>query len=186
VARCLAALGLLAAAVPAAIVVVAPAARAERAATEAVSSARVAATPDHVWSLLADLEAWPGRAPDLATIELSRRPDGAPRIRQTTRVLGLAFAFEADVAVDPDGRRIDVALDRRAPGDFEHVDSTWQVTPDGDGGSRVELRSRARLRQPLVGFLERRALQRTVDALVQSVVDTVARHPEALPPVGAR
>jgi hypothetical protein len=152
---------------------------------QAVASARLDVPPDLVWGLLADLDAWPERAPELTTIEMGHAPDGSRRVRQTTRVLGLSFFHASTVSVDAARRRIELALDPAEPGDFERVDSAWTVTPGPSRGTLVELRSHARLRSPLPAFLQRRALQDTVDAMMRSLVAAAERH-AGLPPVGAR
>lgn len=163
-----------------------PVAAGEDDAEEAVCRTHVEAPPETVWDVLSDLASWPERAPDLATIELAEGADGAPRVRQTTRVLGLSFFYVARVSVDAARRRIELALDPSEQGDFEHLDSTWSLTPAEGGGTLVELRSRGRLARPLPGFLQRRGLQTTVDAMVESLVGTMAHRAPVLPPVGAR
>lgn len=156
-----------------AALVAAALAPAARGAEEVLATAEVAETPAAVWALLSDFSGWERVFPSVASLEVDRIDERRVRLHTRTRVAGRLVRYTLAATVDAGARRIDCALDRRAPTDVVALESSWRVHETPGGGARIELAVRSESGLAVPGFVERRitelSARQSVDALVTAL-----------------
>jgi ribosome-associated toxin RatA of RatAB toxin-antitoxin module len=153
--------------------VIASVARAD--AVETSVSARVDATPDRVLAVLADFESWNRVFDGVETLRAERQDARHVRLRQRVHWAGYTMSYTIFATIDPDARRVDLALDPAEPGDLELLSTSWRIEPLPGGASQVTLRVRSRTRLPVPDFVERSITERTAHESLADLVRSVER-----------
>lgn len=147
----------------------------EAVADEAVASLRISAPAASAWATLTDFLAWDRIFPDVVRVSLEEGERPPLRMHQIVRVFGMEIEHTSSVTLEPDGYRLALALDPSRPHDVDGLEAVWTVSPDPDGGSVIELRSRITPSQPVPEFIRRPILQRTLRTSVEALAAEVTR-----------
>jgi len=92
----------------------------------------IAATPETVWSVLADYEALPDFIPNLVACNRLDRPDGGVRLEQVGAQSLMKVNFKARVVLDLEEERPAQLRFQQVEGDFRSFEGYWQLDPNGD------------------------------------------------------
>ncbi len=144
-------------------------------AVETSVSAHIAASPDRVLAVLADFESWSRVFDGVETLRAERQDARHVRLRQRVHRAGYTMSYTIFATVDPESRRVDLALDPAEPGDLDVLTTTWRIEPLPDGASLVTLRVRSRSRLPVPDFVERYITERTTHDSLADLVRSVER-----------
>ncbi|MEV4007104.1 aromatase/cyclase [Actinomadura sp. NPDC049753] len=99
---------------------------------------RIAAPPDEVYRIVADVTTWPVHFPPTVHAVRVSGDDRAERIRIWALANGALRTWVSARALDPAARTVEFAqAEPSAP--VAEMRGTWRIGPDGDGGSRVSL-----------------------------------------------
>ncbi|MEV0667870.1 aromatase/cyclase [Actinomadura luteofluorescens] len=99
---------------------------------------RIAAPPDAVYRIVADVTSWPVHFPPTVHAVRVSGDDRAERIRIWALANGALRTWVSRRALDAAARTVEFAqAEPSAP--VAEMRGTWRIAPDGDGGSRVEL-----------------------------------------------
>ena len=115
----------------------------------ATLSARVAAPPIAVWSAITQPEAFPTWRHDVRRVEMLTSTAGGPSWREHTRNGALTMLIEG---AEPPRRVTTRILDENLPygGQWD-----YEISPDGDGASRVTITERGWVSNPIFRFVSR-------------------------------
>lgn len=109
-------------------------------------SARVACTPEQMFDLVNDVEAYPKRFRWCTAAEVQAREGDTILARLDLDFAGLRHAFATrNTGLRPE--RIDLHL---AGGPLHALDGCWRFLPTTDGGCEAQLELRFAFRQPLL------------------------------------
>ena len=117
-------------------------------------------------SLVADVETYPLFVPNCEAMQVKRAglPAGSSDARMTVRLGPIAQAYTSRVAVDATAGTISAhALD----GPFSHLDSLWQIVPDGDG-SQVTFEIDFAISNPLIAAVAEPAFAAKQEEIVDA------------------
>lgn len=99
---------------------------------------RIAAPPDAVYRIVADVTSWPVHFPPTVHAVRVSGDDRAERIRIWALANGALRTWESRRALDAGARTVEFAqAEPSAP--VAEMRGTWRIGPDGGGGSRVAL-----------------------------------------------
>ena len=143
---------------------------------EVAASAQIGATPEQVWRVLTDFDAWPEIFPDIDGVDVERIDSERVAVRKRGGGLGFDVEFTQLHTLRPVEGRIALELDRSQPSDIEELAGLWELRPIANGaGTHLVFRLRLDSGLPIPGFIERRAVARSMQRTVDAVVDEVAR-----------
>lgn len=142
---------------------------------EARATARVAASPERTFAVLADFDRWDRIFSGFRLLRHEPLAGGHARLRQQTAAVGRTVTYTVAATVAPEARRIDFALDPTEPHDVAEFASSWRIEPLPDGGSRIELEVVSRSGLPVPAVIERRVVQSKASGAVADLAAAVAR-----------
>jgi len=115
----------------------------------------IAAPPERVFPLVADLARWPERLPHYRYVRVLARENGTMRAAMSARRGPIPVFWEALQTPDPVTREIRF---RHVRGVTRGMEVLWTLTPER-GGTRARIFHHLELRWPLIGrFLAERVL----------------------------
>jgi hypothetical protein len=150
----------------------APAAGAEEV---AMASARVAASPSTVWTVLNAFESWDRVFPGVSQIGVERVDPGRGRLHVTSETAGHRVHFTLVTIAVPEELRLECVLDPSHRNDVAVLSLAWRVSALPDGGSHIELRVRSDSGWPVPHFVERRVAERSARQTVAGLAEAVER-----------
>jgi len=119
----------------------------------------IAAPPERVFDLVADLERWPERLPHYRYVRVTGRKGGTTRARMSARRGPVPVFWEAEQTPDPVSRTIRF---RHVGGVTRGMEVLWTLRPEREGardGTRAAITHDLDLRWALVGrFLAERVI----------------------------
>lgn len=115
----------------------------------AAMTARVAASPDAVWSALAEPAAFPSWRKDLKTVDVLAPTSTGPSWRENSSQGAITFVVDA---AEPPRRLVTRIADKHLPfgGSWEYF-----IEPDGPSSSRVTITERGSVYNPVFRFVSR-------------------------------
>ena len=124
---------------------------------------------DQIYALVADVARYPEFLPWCSAARIrSRRNDGACEIMEADLVISFKVfreKFGSRVTLDPVKRQI---LTEYIDGPFKHMKSSWDMSPNADGGCDVDFHTdfefKNRILQGVIGVVFNEAMQRVVRA----------------------
>lgn len=148
----------------------------------AAMTARVEATPDSVWSVLAEPWAFPTWRADVKTVDILASTPIGPSWREHSSRGAMTFVVDA---AEPPRRLVTRIADKNLPfgGSWEYV-----VEPDGPSASRVTIVERGAVYNPVFRFVSRFIMGHT--ATIDRYLRALGKHfgeeptPTAVTPPG--
>ena len=135
------------------------------------------ASPQEVYAVVVDVEAYPRLFPELKAVRIVERRPAAPGTPMVLRVelraqVVLAVRYVIDMRCDPDALTVDWTF---VEGDVV-VDSrgAWRFTPEGEGTKTV-YRVSLSVKAPLPGFVLRKATDALVSASIPAMFASIER-----------
>ena len=139
----------------------------------ATRSAHLSASPDRVWTIVTDPQAYPSWRSDVASVEMLSGPDGGKISWREVSAKGNKLAFEA-TTVEAPSHFVTVIADKGIP-----FGGSWdyRIAPDGTG-SRITITENGEVYNPIFRFVSRYVMGHTatldkyLTALASKVGDT--------------
>lgn len=160
--------------VPTLIVAVALASRALADPVEVELSAHVEASPERVLAVLTNFESWGSVFVSVETLHAERQDPFHARVQQKARRAGHTLAYTLVASIDPNARRVELALDPTRSHDLDVLQTTWRIHALENGSSRIDLRVLTDSGLPVPGFIERAVAESTARSSLDELV--VALH----------
>jgi hypothetical protein len=122
----------------------------------ATRTAHLSASPDKVWSIVTEPQAYPSWRPDVASVEMISGPDGGRVSWREVSPKGNKLAFEA-TTVEAPSHFVTVIADKDIP-----FGGSWdyRIVPDGPG-SRITITENGEVYNPIFRFVSRFVLGHT-------------------------
>lgn len=131
----------------------------------AAMTARIAATPDSVWSALTNPAAFPSWRPDVKSVDMLAPTATGPSWREHSSQGAITFVVDG---ADAPRRLVGRIADKNLPfgGSWEYL-----IEPDGPSASRVTIVERGAVYNPLFRFVSRFIMGHTatIDAYLRSL-----------------
>lgn len=133
-------------------------------------------SPERVWKVLTDFEAWPGFVPLVTGTRVVRREGGRAWVRQDYRVLFVRMQHTTIYDFAPDRGRLGWTLDREAAHDIAASEGSWQLCPvGGDAHTLVAYRAAMDAGRAVPDFVEDLLARRSLEGLLKALRAEVAR-----------
>jgi len=132
---------------------------------------RVPFTPEQMFDLVADLDAYPRFVPNCADMSLTDMPGGDRLARMTVSFGPVQLAYTSRVRLD---RAAGSIAAHAADGPFSALDSEWRFEPDGTG-SRVRFAVAYEFANPLVAVVAEPAFAGKQEEIVEAFLAEAAR-----------
>lgn len=143
------------------------------------SDLRSPAAPDRAWQVLTDFDGLARYVPSMDSSFVVERKDSTWTVQQvfTTRLV-LPWTFRTLLCfVDDPERR--VLRFEQVSGSLHDYSGTWSLSPDAPGtGVLIRYQARARLRQPVPGFIVRYIVGRHLQSMLQALTAELAADPQ--------
>lgn len=133
-------------------------------------SAHVDASPEQVLAVLTNFESWGSLFVSVETLHAERQDPFHARVRQKARRAGHTLSYTLVATIDPNGRRVELALDPAQPHDLEELRTTWRIQALPNGGSRIDLHVLTDSGLPVPGFIERAVAEGTARTSLDELV----------------
>lgn len=131
----------------------------------AFQTTTIAAPPERVWAIAADVEKYPEWAKDVKDVVVHVRDDAGRPLEVEFRASALGRSTHYTLAYDY-SEAPDVLTWRMLRGDIMRtIDGAYRFTPGSDGGTEVRYDLLIDLVVPLPGFVKRRAEVRILNTV---------------------
>ena len=146
---------------------------------EVTVKARLAATPDAVWALISDMEAFPRFMSSVESLRVLERGEGWTVSEWVCRLQGMRFRWtERDEFARGEG----VVRYRQIAGDLARFEGEWELAPrPGAAASETEVRLRTLfdfglpMLSAMLDPVAKIALRKNVEAMLRGLEREVAR-----------
>jgi len=145
-------------------------------------TARLAATPAHVWRILSDMEAFPRFMNSVEQVRVVERGDGYTVTEWVARLQGMRFRWTERDDFDPGAGTITY---RQVAGDLRRFEGAWTVTPApgdaeaADGRTTVTLNAIFDFGLPMLSAMldpvGKVVLRRNVETMLKGLEDELGR-----------
>ena len=121
-------------------------------------------TPEQMYALVNDVEAYPGYIPMCTEVQLIKRDENSLTARISLAKGKIKLGFTTQNTMDP-GQRIDMRL---VDGPFKRLNGTWTFRPEGEKGCVVRLAMDFEFANALLGLAFGPFFKEVTEAMVEA------------------
>ncbi|MET7615516.1 SRPBCC family protein [Streptomyces sp. NPDC005408] len=125
-----------------------------------------AGTPDQVWKVLLDCEAFPSYMEGVNEVTITGEEDGRRTSSWVVELKGSEMEWDQEDVIHPDLRRLEF---RQTDGDLAHYEGYWQVV-EGSDGVGLELNVEFDIGLPMVAEMIHPAVAKALEGYQQGIV----------------
>ncbi|WP_406267300.1 SRPBCC family protein [Streptomyces sp. NBC_00191] len=126
-----------------------------------------AGTPDQVWKVLLDCEAFPSYMEGVNEVTVTGEEDGRRTSSWVVELKGSEMEWDQEDVIDAARRRLEF---RQTEGDLAHYEGYWQVVEDGDGVVGLELNVEFDIGLPMVAEMIHPAVAKALEGYQAGIV----------------
>ena len=128
---------------------------------------RGAGTPDQVWKVLRDIEAFPDFMEGVNEVTVTGEDSGRRTSSWIVELKGSEMEWDQEDVLDPERRRWEF---RQTDGDLAHYQGYWQIHED-EAGTALELNVEFDIGLPMVEEMIHPAVAKALESYQQGIVD---------------
>ncbi|MER7664891.1 MULTISPECIES: SRPBCC family protein [unclassified Streptomyces] len=131
---------------------------------------RGAGTPDHLWKVLLDIEAFPSYMEGVNEVEITEEDGDRRTSSWVVELKGSEMEWDQEDVIDADRRRVEF---RQTDGDLANYEGYWQIVEDAEGVG-LELKVEFDIGLPMVAEMIHPAVAKALEGYQQGIVEQSA------------
>ncbi|MFD3442647.1 type II toxin-antitoxin system RatA family toxin [Streptomyces sp. NPDC058685] len=128
---------------------------------------RGAGTPDHLWKVLLDIEAFPSYMEGVNEVEITEEDGDRRTSSWVVELKGSEMEWDQEDVIDGDRRRVEF---RQTDGDLANYEGYWQIVEDAEGVG-LELKVEFDIGLPMVAEMIHPAVAKALEGYQQGIVE---------------
>ncbi|MEJ8634763.1 MULTISPECIES: type II toxin-antitoxin system RatA family toxin [Streptomyces] len=128
---------------------------------------RGAGTPDHLWKVLLDIEAFPSYMEGVNEVEITEEDGDRRTSSWVVELKGSEMEWDQEDVIDAGRRRVEF---RQTDGDLANYEGYWQIVEDAEGVG-LELKVEFDIGLPMVAEMIHPAVAKALEGYQQGIVE---------------